>query len=475
MNNKYYALIPEHLNLQELTKNFPPQFDFNYDLAHWAIHCIIEKSAFKIKNSNETDKIYIPLSSTILQNFNRDYDKHMNYLRERFPNTEKILSRQNYEKGRCFSYKLTPFYSQKKLKHVELTDLRLIKKIRDRKTQKNPDPVKHKKMMEARNKFKTLINYFNPEKLTIELRDALNQEGNLLEENGNYNKYALNAVKIIKIQNGEYFFSHKPETDGRFHSSITTFPKHLRKHLRYNGERLAEIDISASVPFMFYYLLSNINNTNSNLYNIITSNKHYYINYMLAKNSVTPDNREIQQFGDLVLKGKFYESFISDFDKLYIESKSYWQYVATKQRQKKLFTNNYFSMEKTENVLSYEEKKKILKKNILSMLNAKCGKFKYEEQIFKNKFSTIYEFIQTFKKEEHKPFSHMMLQIESFFMLKIIARNLNNKHKRQIPFFTLHDCIITTESNMLIVKDFMEYNFAKEMGFVPVLKEEVFI
>lgn len=474
MNYKYYILIPENLDLYKLTEKYPPQFDFNYDFAHLVIHCIIEKSAFKIK-SNITDKIYIPLSSTILKNFNRDYDKHMNYLRERFPNTEKILWRQNYGVGKCFSFKLSPFYSQKKLKHAVLTDLRLIKKIRAQKMQKNPDPIKHKKMMEAKNKFKTLINYFNPEKLTIELRDALNQEGNLLEENGNYNKYALNAIKIIKIQNGEYFFSHKPETDGRFHSSITTFPKHLRKHLRYNGEKLAEIDISASVPFMFYYLLSNINNTNSNLYNIITPNKNYHINYMLAKDSVSLGNREIQHFGDLVLKGKFYESFIPDFDKLCIDNNSYWQYISIKKRQKELFAHNNFRMEKAENELSYEEKKNVLKKNILSMLNAKCGNYKYEEQIFKNKFSTIYEFIQTFKKEEHKPFSHMMLQIESFFMLKIIARNLNNKHKRQIPFFTLHDCIITTESNMLFVKNFMEENFAKEMGFIPVLKEEVFI
>lgn len=69
--------------------------------------------------------------------------------------------------------------------------------------------------------------------------------------------------------------------------------------------------------------------------------------------------------------------------------------------------------------------------------------------------------------------AHLGLQTESYFMLHIIARKLNNQHKRKIPFLTLHDCLVVKKEDMKMVKQFMAENFVKEMGFAPVLKDKI--
>ena len=103
------------------------------------------------------------------------------------------------------------------------------------------------------------------------------------------------------------------------------------------------------------------------------------------------------------------------------------------------------------------------------MLNSKNKTFLYEEKAFQSLFPTIFEFIKRIKEDQYEVFSHMMLQIESYFMLKIVARRLKNKFKK-IPFFTLHDCIVVPESKMEVILDFMKMTFKLELGFMPILK-----
>lgn len=91
--------------------------------------------------------------------------------------------------------------------------------------------------------------------------------------------------------------------------------------------------------------------------------------------------------------------------------------------------------------------------------------------LFKSMYPAIFEFVSKIKEKNHKHFSHLMLQIESYFMLKIVARRLKNKLKK-VPFFTLHDYIVVSESKMELVLDFMKITFETELGFVPILKSK---
>jgi hypothetical protein len=167
---------------------------------------------------------------------------------------------------------------------------------------------------------------------------------------------------------------------------------------------------------------------------------------MSVKNSVTLDMKEIQHFGKLVLENRFYESFIDDFHR--------------------------------ENIFDSNEKdfRTVVKDNILAMFNAELGKYKREEHIFSSKFPTIFQFIKEIKAEKgnHNYFAYLMFQIESYFMLHITARRLNNECRRKIHIFTLHDCLISTEDNLKKVYDFMTTTLTKELGFTPRLKQKVY-
>ena len=75
--------------------------------------------------------------------------------------------------------------------------------------------------------------------------------------------------------------------------------------------------------------------------------------------------------------------------------------------------------------------------------------------------------------QQHKKVSHLFLQLESYIMLDIVARKWN-KSRSKIPFFTLHDCIITTKENVEELKRFMEEVFTSVVGVSPNFKTKLF-
>jgi hypothetical protein len=151
---------------------------------------------------------------------------------------------------------------------------------------------------------------------------------------------------------------------------------------------------------------------------------------------------------------------------------------------------------------SEQDKIAILKKRMLSWANAKNKHFLKEQAVFKQLYPTIYQFIKVFKErkylptegavrkkaekmlsndksivkevfQQHKKISHLFLQSESFIMLDLVVQKLN-KSKSKIPFFTLHDCIVTTKKNVEELNQFMKDTFTFVIGFSPEFKTKIF-
>lgn len=466
---EYTILKLKNINIAERLKLFPPQDgsltieDFSIDFANLIIHFVLEQMANRIEkdgNANLYDE-FNRLSSKVLEKYNKNYRFHIRYLCENFPNIGNIFQRKDYSENKCYGYRLRHFYYWEQLEPYVITDRLLVKKLK-----KNNVLILQP---EVQKNFDFLTEYFNPKRLTIQFQDALNHNSDLLEEKGNMKNYLVNAFKILKIQNGTYYMSHNPETDGRFHSNITGFSKEFRPFLRYDGEIISEIDISASVPTFLFYLISNYKNSNSHLDKVINNTKSFYYHYMFLKEAVTIDNKEIQDFGNKILSGKFYASFMPKLEEFYKADDTYCQW----QFNEYLFPNesctNHYKKPYPATVT-----KEYAKEKILSMLNAKNKTFLYEEMAFKSLYPTIFEFVSKIKEKHHEHFSHLMLQTESYFMLKIVARRLKNKFKK-IPFFTLHDCICTTKSNLNFVNEFMKTTLTTELGFSPIIKTKHWI
>lgn len=487
---EYTILKLKSINIAERLKCFPPQHesltikDFNTDFAYLIIHFVLEKMANRIEKDGHANlyEEYNRLSSKLLEKYNKNYRFHIRYLCENFPCIGNIFERHNYSENKCYGYRLRHFYYWEQLEPYLITDRLLVKKLNN----ENRLILKP----EVENNFDFLTEYFNPKRLTIQFQDALNHNSDLLEEKGNMKNYLVDAFKILKIQNGTYYMSHNPETDGRFHSNITGFSKEFRPFLRYDGEIISEIDISASVPTFLFYLISNYKNSNSQLGKVINSTKSFYSHYMFSKEAVSIDNKEIQDFGNSILSGEFYASFIPKLEEFY---KAYYTTTSfipiLDEFGKPHYTNNnsiymtaynqwqfeeyYFPQSSYQNYdrKSYPETvpNEYAKEKILSMLNAKNKIFLSEEMAFKSLYPTIFEFVCRIKEKKHEYFSHIMLQIESYFMLKIVARRLKNKFKK-VPFLTLHDCICVKKSNLELVNEFMKTTLKTEMGFESIVK-----
>ncbi|WP_223550546.1 hypothetical protein [Aestuariivivens sp. NBU2969] len=459
---EYHIIIPKRLNLEERLKQYPPDFEFNLDFVYFVISDILKQTAYKFQEKDNPnikfENIYIQQCADDLQSLNRNYRKHMRYLCENFPGAGNILWREDYREGVCYSYKLAPYYEKGTLKTVILKDKCLINKIKAKSEFTVPNKLKKT--------YNFLIGYIDPNRLKIKTEDALKYLSDQYKRDRKYKNQLINFVKVLSLQNEEYFISYNPKTDGRVHTNITTFPKDLRKFLRYDGKRLAEIDISSSVPTFLYFLLSNISTNNTHINNVITCSKAYFIHYMSVKNSVGLDMKEIELFGKQILSGAFYKGFIEDFHKAH--------YIIGKLEPDEYYLKNVKKICGREFDGDLKDLETVVKKNMLSMFNAKPNKFLVEEIFFWKKFPTINYFIMALKKENHKYFSHMMLQIESYFMLYIVARQLNNMCRRKIPILTLHDCIITTEDNMKKVYDFMNNKLREELGFEAKMKYKIY-
>ena len=455
----YYILKLKNLNLEYLLNKYNPDFKFNTDFAYLVIHFVILYQSNKSSN-------YTRLSSKYLQKFNRIYNKHIQFLTENFPNDGAVLRGARYEKGKPFGYKLPKYYSDSELEIYAITDKSLLRKI-------NEIILKNTTNEMVRLNYYFLLKYFNYGKLRIyEPSLAMERINEIFDKE----KRLRNAKSIIKIMNGDTKLTLKPKTDGRVHSNITRLSKNARNHLQYDGEFLAEVDISSAIPFflfliMKYYL--------SNRLSYVSEEFQYdnSIIYMLEKMAVPLVNKEVDDFGDLVLNKYLYERFA---DRIFHEE---------------VYTSKGYNFEKVMKYYNRPFKEqfgyyfdgdmkdllKFAKKRLLSMLFAKTSIYKFEQLAFGSVFPQVLNFINEFKniennngdtKERHKKIAYCTFQFEAKTMIDKIAREYDKIHNDKVPVFTLHDCLITTVSHVEELKDFMEKKFINLFGVAPNLTIE---
>ena len=451
---EYYIIKPSILNLDQRLKEFPPNFKFCKSYALWLISEIIKQTAYKLEN--EEEDIWIPLCSQIIKKHPYSYRNHLRYLCENFPNMGNILFRNDYKKGSCYAYRLAPFYFGEKVEIIKIEDKKLLKFLRPESYLKSNNAFKKK--------YNFLGKYFN-EKLTIQILEANNKNKKIFEKQLDYRKHLLNAVQICDIANKNFSIKYTDRSDGRLHHQLTRLSKEFRQFLRYDDQKLAECDLSASVPTMFSYLLTNMSKSSNHLNNIINPTKYYYRHYMFCKSLISPANKEIELFKQKVLSGEFYETFIEGMHTIHHFDKSL--------KPDEYLLNNVRAIFGREFDGNMEDLRKVMKNNILAMFNAMPAQYLNEEAEFNMYFPSILFWLKTFKKVNHRYFSYLTLQLESYFILEIVARQFNKEYNGKKPLFTLHDCLITTKDNIEVLFQFMKETLAEALNFTPILKVKV--
>ena len=475
---EYYILKPKKLDLKQRVEKYNPDFDFNIDFAYFFISGIIEQTQYSFDekkqkiNWNEFEENqniknnFISRHSQINQRYNQNYKKHIQFLMEDFTNDGRILWGEPYRVGKSFGYQLPKFYFNDELEIYKITDNNLLNRI-----QKHQKPSRIDNAV--RKKYNFLINYFDKDRLKIiEPENAMKDLFTEFKETKNTKKYISNATEIINMMNNKFPFYHNKYSDGRIHTAITNFPKKIRKYLRYDNEILGEVDLSSSIPFIIYYILNRvISNRLEELNGQISNN--YLLQFMLGKQSVTLDSKELKYFGQLIMDNKLYETLMYEFLDIHLFDTSLKPDEYLLENFQKEFNRPFDG--------DLEDLKKFAKKRILSMLFAKPNQFINEQAIFQKHFPTIHLYLKKYKqsyckelkgKGQHKKLSYLGFQIESDFMLNHIARDFNNEYKRKKIIISLHDCLITQKKDVKILHDFMRNKFMELIGYSPNLKVE---
>ena len=464
---KYYILKPKKLNLENLVKNYQPDFNFSIDKAYLIIYLII-------KFSNKKDNFKkVELSSKMLQSLiGKDYNKYIDFLLENYFGHGNILNGFKYSKNHPFSYKLSNYFFYGGFELYELTNYKLINKYKSL-------FVKNQINEQIRLNYFFLLKHFNQNKIDIsEPFVAVDSTNALQTEKG-----LKNALELVNFMNGEYNLTLKCHSDGRVHSNLTRLSKKSRQFLQYEGENLAEIDISSAVPFILYLVIQfYINNNLAELSKFIYS-KNNLFTYMLDEVTGDIEKTELNDFGKAIINGKLYEQFSElllnqdlyeykglSFDKVI----KYYQFAFNE------MFGYYFDGD-------MDDLKKFAKKRFLSMLFAPTNKYIFEQVVFMELYPSIHKFIEEYKnayqykdsetmiyskKERHKKLSHLCFQFEAKVMIDNIAREFDKLHKGKVPIFTIHDCLLTIESHAEELKIFMENKFVELFGIAPNLTVE---
>ena len=439
--NSMCWLIPESIDLEEILKKDPPKFSYKIDHFYYLIDLIVQASDLE---DLDNDSGYVRLNAKRLQYFNKNYNHYLEYLRKKFVGRSK-----QYVVGKeSFGYRILLKSDLKNLKAVPIIDFKIRQKIK-------AEYVEHKlEMGKGVKKHKHLTQWFN-KFLTIDEEGALKMVDELFPYKpatggiwgpvkGRASKVAKRYKAFSSIQkfvNQDFYYS-VDENIGRFHSNIANIKKELRAFIRYDGQKLVNVDIKNSQPLFSTLLLTRaFYNSHSKPINI------YHIPSVLPLLS-TPHHKLLSTISHYIM-------IVESSETLY--SKGFGKYIF-------LVNSGEFYRKISSVIAPGKPYNKAEMKTMMFMVFFSSNRFigqpeAHFKRLFRANFPEVYEVFKMVKKGSHASLSHILQRIESNIIVERAARRISEESPN-LPIFTVHDSIATTVGNEKYISD--------------VIKEEVF-
>lgn len=474
---KWNAILPTvvYSYLMEKLSTEPPFKHFKLNIALYYLSLI-----FTIPRWKKDKKYlggYIPLHSLKLKKINYNYKQYFDYFLK-----INLLQSKNYSVGhfsKSYRYNFNHILKEGKRK-IDLLELSSIK-------------IDNKKVINLENKQEIgvcphLTKFFN-ENLKLDSEKLLENlsQSDLFE----YNKYAVYSKKyfntVAKAEN--YIFSltmmkdqifrwtRSIGSDNRLHTNLTNMPKIFRNFVTYNAQNLISIDIKNSQPFFLVFLIDKLF-VNKNIERIIRKvyGKSYMCNMLqkLKEISTSKDfQREYEILKNEVLQGTYYELLMNTFDHLkpaYIKMENnkpieFYEY--------KFYDENL----KTKISETFKGKRNLVKKIALQILYCPLTKPSVEYKKFTETFPNLTEFINILKtsttdKDSYKKFPQLLQNIEADCILDFVTKNISKEYP-DMPMFTIHDSIATTEEYLPILEELVKQYFSEYCdGLLPKFETE---
>ena len=425
----------------------PPQFKLDLDVAILFLSLILSVPA-KDKRLELYSDNYVPLYSAILQGYSKNYKQYFSYFID-----NGILECKNYsttsKRSNSYRFSVGLIPDSVDLVPVDLTSL--------------TDRLHRGKFIVENKSFAPklecdhLIKWLNP-KLTIDKSSAMEviKNGNIEKAQWLYYSYA-----IEKLCTGNLYATRKLEADNRLHTNLTNLPKTLRPFLRYGGEKLYSRDICTSQPFFLIYLIEYIK-----LYrnipcreNIIIKSYTLMLEELCNHLSTEGFTRDYEKFKYWVLHKDLYTE-LGDL--------LYPSHDQGKIRIKELvkIDDSQFYIDK-----EYNSKRDAMKLITLIIFYSTLKTRNPQVKKFKQLFPDFYKLLCLFKRDNYKNFSKILQHIEADCIIDSVTKELSIKYPN-MPLFTIHDSIMTTESYKAILDTEMPKLISEYcLGLKPQIKD----
>ena len=279
----------------------------------------------------------------------------------------------------------------------------------------------------------------------------------------NYVGKLLNHIRQIE----EKKFTHNvAQSNGRFFSSISTLPKILRPFLLINGKNVCENDIMSSQSFILSSILNKKFTYNDGIgYNLDTifegmvkairnsdcanvSKNGGRKNFITGVYFNGEEIKEIEEFHNIDFTKDFYEFVLAEGIKKHPDL------------MKKFPQKN---------------KRDFVKKRIMSTLFDKNGTNREENiltVLIKNLYPAVNTYIERFiEMYTNTDFALLLQRAEAFLILKTCEK----LKEENVPFFTIHDSIITTDESKQKVDFIMRNEIYKLSGKKVGIKSKTLI
>ena len=397
-----------------------------------------------------TDNGYVPINSSVLRDYFKDYFSYLDYLLR----TGVLITDGIAFKGeKSYGYKFSPEYeNQPMVKYTYLAARNV-----------HPEPVLEERFNRHTGKFEhnPLLDYpylsywYKQMKLGINpAAEDFAWHRRTIAYRGSSNKdpqaqYQSALCNIIALENKEY----KAQIDSnvhRLHSAITNMQKDYRNFLKYDGQELTAIDISNSQPFLLCILFNpdfwdrdsdayiNIGHLPENIQKLFRPSLVSEIKKHIAATSVT----EFQEYIREASAGNLYEFMQSEINNPEIDRSRVKTMILIT-----FFSDNRYISQKTEDAA--------LKRR------------------FRALFPKIYELIALCKRSRKNRFACLLQSVESEIILHRCCKRIWDEGGHKIPVFTIHDSIATTAENVKFVRNIMDEELTRAAGVHPSFKTEL--
>ena len=418
MTTPLWFTIPESFDPREFLKS--PELSGRMDDARYFVDLILTKLS-----RGEDVEGWVHLAAKYLKKImHQDTYKDVNTaLRD-----GGAIERSSYKVGgHSFGYRLSERFAKDRHVRVAATDRRLIRSLR--------------RFYEARAaKQQTLMKpvHYALAKLQEQLSIHGDQAREFLSRNPESNKYDMQGILIAKIERRDFHTSVGQY--GRVSNNITSLSKEVRRLLHVEGEPLGCCDISCCQPALL-----------ARLYELRGK--------PLCSGEQERKGAQLRNYDSSLGEHVHYDSSFGDF-----ENDDFVRYRSLAQRGQ---LYDFMMGEMPGKNISREK----LKKNFMSAVLAKKNQYSSDvEDLFRELFPTVYEFVRVTNKDgkEHENLIRLLMRAESQFVIETVAADLVTRFPG-VFFLTLHDAIYSTAQHLPKIKEAFDRAF-ELTGFPMQLK-----